>query len=260
MTSHKIYDWSFFNNRTFCINLITRDDRIQEATKQFKRVNLENVAKFYRVKKHPISGRLGCWKSHRNVMAYGIKHNLKIALIFEDDVQFAVRRLSQNIIDTLTKWIQNSKLWDIIYLGHLPLCIFNKSKIYDKNIPMIVECQSHQTHGYIVNLDSSKIQDFVRNVPIGGHKEEHLDWYFRHHFKTFCLIPMVAFQQCDENSDIAWFKFKFLDKIGHNLFQPKFLAHYEKKLISEPFFLKSPILCYLLFVKIIIQALLYKYL
>ena len=57
---------------------------------------------------------LACFMSHIKLWEYLYKKNVKIAIIFEDDIIFSKDLRKQDIIDT----IENSKGFNIIWLGH----------------------------------------------------------------------------------------------------------------------------------------------
>lgn len=109
-----------FFDAMFCINLEKRKDRWVHAQHQFEKIGiLDKVKRFPAVERK--DGRLGCIKSHLEILKYAQKNNLKNVLVFEDDVVFInedVNTIMGNIVNQLPE------NWELLYLGanlHTPL-------------------------------------------------------------------------------------------------------------------------------------------
>jgi GR25 family glycosyltransferase involved in LPS biosynthesis len=203
-------DWSFFAGRTYCINLLEREDRYREADAEFDRVGLH--VEFYRTNRHPTSGPVGCYTSHINVMRMARDAGLSLALILEDDVVFDTELLSKNLARTvhvLRSW-ESKKHWDIFYLGHAPE--LSLGSVHNDGDFQIYRARSTHLHCYIVNLRSDRVLEFLgRDVPtedrriMGVTVLKQIDQVMRDTLiDSFAIYPMIAFQRSDTASDNDW--------------------------------------------------------
>ena len=55
-------------DKAICINLKERDDRMENAQKEFDKVGLGQMVEFLRVDRHPRGGSYGCFDSHRRAV------------------------------------------------------------------------------------------------------------------------------------------------------------------------------------------------
>jgi len=108
-----------FFDEIFCINLDKRKDRWGLAQKEFEKINiLDRVKRFPAIERK--DGRLGCIKSHLEILKYAKKNNLNNVLIFEDDVMFL--NDVNGVLDNVVKQLPVD--WNLLYLGanlHSPL-------------------------------------------------------------------------------------------------------------------------------------------
>lgn len=74
-----------------CINLLERDDRYAMISEEFKRIGIADRVHWHRPKKHPTSGRVGCFESHLAVFQAALEKGVPYALVCEDDVRFSGR-------------------------------------------------------------------------------------------------------------------------------------------------------------------------
>lgn len=109
-----------FFDAIFCINLEKRKDRWIHVQQQFDKIGIgDKVKRFSAIERK--DGRLGCIKSHLEILKLAQRSNLKNVLVFEDDVVFVnndVQGVMGNVIEQLP---QN---WELLYLGanlHSPL-------------------------------------------------------------------------------------------------------------------------------------------
>ena len=94
--------WSMFD-AIFCINLITRDDKLNSSYELFKKFNIP--VRYYRTYKNNNSIE-GCFNSHADVISYCNKMGYKTVLVFEDDVTFE-NLPCKKIQDEITSFMKN---------------------------------------------------------------------------------------------------------------------------------------------------------
>lgn len=97
----------------YCINLNKRSDRWKSMQDEFsKHEILNNVVRFSAVEKK--DGRIGCLKSHIEILKLAKKNKYKNVLVFEDDIKILVDNFSDI---TKTAFEQLPEKWDLFYLG-----------------------------------------------------------------------------------------------------------------------------------------------
>jgi glycosyl transferase, family 25 len=100
-----------FNNTLF-INLEHRKDRLDHASREFKKMNI-NAERVDAIK-HNI-GAIGCSMSHIKCLELAKKRGYDYVFICEDDIEFKNPSL---LLTNLQKFSDNSKLnWDILIIG-----------------------------------------------------------------------------------------------------------------------------------------------
>lgn len=112
--------WDFFD-RVYCISLVNREDRRQEAIRQFAGVGLAGKVEFVIVEKHPTDCEQGIYESHLHCMAKGLADGAEHILIFEDDIIFD--RFSPEAVDEIVSFLKRDPDWQIFFLG----CMVKKS-------------------------------------------------------------------------------------------------------------------------------------
>ena len=163
--------WATLADRYVCINLLDRDDRLEQATRRFDEVGLGNLVTFHRVERDPRGGRYGCYESHRSVIEKAYKDGISRVLIFEDDVLF--RGGWEQVVEDAEAFISSNVPFDALFLG-------SKSLFVDeRTTPNIWRVKCFEAHAYIVSrsgmeayldgrgefdraLDESG-QDFIQN-------------------------------------------------------------------------------------------------
>jgi hypothetical protein len=134
--------WSFFD-RVYCISLETREDRRNEAMRQFSRVGLAEKVEFLLVEKHPTDCEQGIYESHMHCMARGLENGAEHILIFEDDIIF--ERFSLEILEHAVDFLRENKDWQAFFLG----CMVKKSQRTAN--PFVVRIGFRSlTHAYVV--------------------------------------------------------------------------------------------------------------
>lgn len=123
--------FSFFD-AIFCINLDKRPDRWIHAQEEFKKIEiLDRVKRFSAVERK--DGRLGCIKSHLEIVKYAERNKLRNVLIFEDDVVFLNQNI-ENVIGNVVNQLPND--WELLYLGanlHSPLTPYSDNLVILNN-------------------------------------------------------------------------------------------------------------------------------
>lgn len=99
-----------------CINLLSRDDRYNESINEFNKIGILNKVNFLRVEKHQISGRIGCWESHRKIWIDALNKGCEYCMVFEDDFIF-LDEWKQSI-EYAIDFIENNKDWHLINLSN----------------------------------------------------------------------------------------------------------------------------------------------
>jgi len=187
-----------FFDAIYCINLDKRKDRWDNVQSQFNKIGiLDRVKRFSAIEE--IDGRLGCIKSHLEIIKDSKSKKLKNVLIFEDDVIF----VSENVNDVLKNVIdQLPNDWDMLYLGanlHQPLLN------YTKNLVRLLHAFS--THAVSYN---NKIFDFFinkyDNMKSVNSDYDILDVWIAMNIQpqghTFLVKPLLA-TQMNDYSDIV---------------------------------------------------------
>lgn len=139
--------------RTVCINLIERDDRMEEAQEQFEKVGLFGSVMFHRVERHPRGGRYGCYNSHREVMQQALKDNIDTLLIFEDDVQFEDGW--EQVVRDAKEFIDSGAEFDAFFLGSQILFVD------EQHTSTVWRVKCTNAHAYVVSREG--MEAFVAN-------------------------------------------------------------------------------------------------
>jgi GR25 family glycosyltransferase involved in LPS biosynthesis len=174
----------------YCISLIHREDRRQEASRQFAAVGLAGKVNYHLVEKHPTDSEQGIYESHWQCMAKGLKSAAETICIFEDDVIF--EGFSAERLDEITDFLTTNTDWQILFLG----CMVRKSERTVNGSVAKIGYRS-LTHGYIINRRFAQtmmdqypwhhvaFDDFLKNLKSS---------------QMYAAYPMFAFQS-DATSD-----------------------------------------------------------
>lgn len=169
----------------YCVNLDEREDRWEQAKKEFDKINVY-PQRFSAIKKE--NPALGCFLSHLEILKEAERQN-KNVLIFEDDIEFI--NYDEELINAISQEIGNYHWWDMLYLGGNILKPFYQASNY---LGKLTHCQS--THAYGVNryFLTRLINWLERNIYI-------LDVIYADtvvpHNNCFITIPMLAIQRTD---------------------------------------------------------------
>ena len=180
--------WNFFDG-IYCINLDTRDDRLERSKKVFKKLNIP--VEYYRVKKHPTNGAEGCFESHLSIIKKAYDDGCENVLIFEDDL-IDNSFYDESLIKKAIKFMKKSSVWDIFYFGHIP-DIFWKSS--DKVCNNIIRTHSFLTHAYVVS------RKYMKKLIGRKYKRDAIDEMYSKNKNAYALYPMIFYQD-ESDSDI----------------------------------------------------------
>ena len=159
-----VFPFNFSFENTFCISLDSRPDRWERMQKRFDFFDME-------VQRWPAStwvnttdvfanylngGQRGCSQSHLNIYRHIIKHDIKYALILEDDACF----------DLLWKCKLN-KFSDMLseeQFENLNMVLLNASEPMENIHSWELQNEQYLTAGYIITQKGAKwILDYFRN-------------------------------------------------------------------------------------------------
>jgi hypothetical protein len=108
--------WGFFD-KIYCISLDEREDRRQEAERQFRAVGSADRVEFVLVKKHPVDNERGIYESHQECFRRGIRADARTMLILEDDIVFD--RFSARVLSDCVHFLSTQADWKILFFGCL---------------------------------------------------------------------------------------------------------------------------------------------
>ena len=173
--------WTFFD-KIYCISLVTRADRREQARQQFAQVGMLDRVEFIIVEKHPENPEKGIFESHMHCLQEGLAASARNILIFEDDVHF--RRLDPRVLGEVCRSMVLVPDWNALFLG----CITDGSrKTGQKNLVKITyRCLAH---AYALNRSFAEkiVQERWNNIPFD-------ELLRRHNCEFYALYPMCAFQ------------------------------------------------------------------
>jgi len=140
--------WSSLAERFVCINLLEREDRLQQAKKRFAEVGLLDLMTYHRVHRHPKGGRIGCYESHRSVIAQAYSDGVDSVLIFEDDVLF--NEGWEKVVEDVGNFVKSGVPFDTLFLGSS--IVF----VDEQTTPDIWRVKCFEAHAYIVSRSGMK--------------------------------------------------------------------------------------------------------
>lgn len=111
-------------DKIYCINLVSKPERLQDAMDEFKKIGLENVTAFHAtdaVEKQLFDprgrftpGMMGCFNSHWRIFKEAFDQGLERIMVFEDDITF-VEHLNPILTEVLKSIPQD---WEFAWLGY----------------------------------------------------------------------------------------------------------------------------------------------
>ena len=135
----------------FLFYTITNGDtiRIRNTKSVFRIYSLKN--EFVFMKKHPTSGKLGCFESHIHMFTYAKQNNMEYICISEDNINNIPDTDVESALQNISIFINRCSTWEIIILGgwYIPLPTTTiESTVY----PSIYKTNSiHGTSCYIIH-------------------------------------------------------------------------------------------------------------
>jgi hypothetical protein len=135
--------WEYFD-KIYCISLIERPDRREEAQGQFRAVGLADRVEFVLVHKHPFDCEEGIYESHMRCMRKGLQAGAASMVIFEDDICFD--RFRPEALKNAIDFISKQPEWNILFLG----CMVKQSSRTANRSVLHVRFRS-LCHAYVVN-------------------------------------------------------------------------------------------------------------
>ena len=173
--------WAFFD-KIYCISLLNRADRREQARQQFAKVGLLARVEFVVMAKHPDNPEHGIFISHMHCLQKGLDAGAENILVFEDDVVF--QRYTPGLIPAVTHALQLLADWNALFLGGITS---GSQKTGHKNLVRVTyRCLAH---AYALNrLFAQEIAQLTwSDIPF--------DEVLRRHNRDFYAVyPMCAFQ------------------------------------------------------------------
>jgi hypothetical protein len=216
------FDWSFIDG-AYCIALKDRPDRAANAAREFHLLGLCQKVTFYRPELHPTNATTGVWESHRGIAKHALQQNLRMTLIFEDDVRFSRRvkpRTVRSVGRALARLPQD---WMLFFLGHWPV----RAWFVRRNV---LRTASGCTHAYIC---SPALLQWLRDHPHGTAPTHSLigggiDAAYALLPRAFAYFPMLATQRA-LGSDRTRAKPRRITKLRHIVSR----SRYREQLLSS---------------------------
>jgi len=194
----------FLNCDIWCICLDGEDDRYKLSLNEFKKVGLDNKVKYYRPKRHPLGGRVGCWTSHLHCMQESLKKDQPYILIFEDDVKF--NDDYEKKIPAIKYFLDNEPDWDILRLG----AIIDGFMEPSKSTPEIWKIYGVCLHA--IFYKTSFIGKMMSNNIFKNPSKTHLaidelfkDLAYNKTINDYCLTDTICLQRNQQISSIDTF-------------------------------------------------------
>lgn len=186
-------DWDFFD-KIYCISVVERSDRRQEAMAQFAGVGLARKVEFVIVPKDPPeSCARGIYDTHMRCMQQALAAGAEHILIFEDDIVF--ERYAPEILRDCTAFLAAQRQWHILFLG----CMVSGSR--RTNCPAVVHIRYRSlTHAYAIHHEFARFllshpwqglpyDDFLKDL-----KDKHM----------YAACPAFAFQSASRSDNTPY--------------------------------------------------------
>lgn len=183
--------WDFFD-RIYCISLVERTDRREDAKVQFSRVGLLERVEFALVKKHPENCEQGIYESHIDCIRKGVQADARSILIFEDDVLF--ERFSRSALRRCVDFLSAAPDWNLFFLG----CLVKRSKRTPNEHVLEVSYRS-LAHAYAVNR---KFADVLVEQPWQGLAFDEMLSDFGG--GCYAIYPSIAFQSNSPTDNVKY--------------------------------------------------------
>jgi hypothetical protein len=183
--------WDLFP-LAMCINLLERDDRLEQAQQEFSRAGLRRVV-FYRSPRQPDRDK-AIIDAHMACLRYAVERNVPHVLIFEDDAQF-LDGYEANLRRAVD-FMKNRPDWDIFHLGGF---IFRK---VERVTPHIVRGGIMTVHGYVISQKLAKLA--LEKRPYCSRMSIDIFYHALNGDAAFaCVYPPICIQRASP-SDGTW--------------------------------------------------------
>ena len=203
-------NWKLFVQKSYCICLKDREDRMLEASEEFHRYGLCRIVQFYRptvptvehILERGIKRRsgYGCWESHRSVIHKAFVEKFDNVLVFEDDIHFLPALMNVGRINSISK---NYHLLpedsDVYYLGQFPYFgVKYNNHIYST--------RSLAAHAYVMQktgMQKLLQTGYLAEMDIANGKEPQIDGWYSKNLKQYSYYPQIAVQSDSPSSNIS---------------------------------------------------------
>jgi GR25 family glycosyltransferase involved in LPS biosynthesis len=172
-----------------------RQDKYTIVKNIFEKLKIP--VRFYITNKNPISGRIGCFMSHINVITKAYEEGHNKILIFEDDI-IPTESYNETTLQYIINYLNSNNDCEYFQLGYtiLPheLLTFARAPFLSKNV---IKYTGNTTHAYIINKKGMKrVIDTWET-----YKDMQIDLYYKEIFinRSASVCPMMF----DQNFCIA---------------------------------------------------------
>lgn len=194
--------YSFFDS-IICISLKENVNRQNHARSVAKALSIP--MKFHLVDRHPVSGAIGCFESHIQVIRMMYESGVKVGLILEDDLVPSPgysHELLQNAID----FMRVNDTWEMFQLGYSPwkheLDFFAFYRFMNATpvSKSVVQYTGMQTHAYCISRKGMKtiLSTIDRNALNTIQVDQ---WLCKTITQGYCVTPILFDQKWCFQSD-----------------------------------------------------------
>ena len=216
-----------FFEEIYCINLDSEQERWLKVQSEFDKVGIRDRVQKFSAIKHDKYG-YGCTYSHLEILKIAQKKKLNNVLILEDD--FKISHYNPKVLQSALDSLKNYA-YDVFYLGYN----FYGSDFHVKRLSrhLILIAKGDDMRGAQATCYSYKGIKYVLEH-FNNENFKIIDVWLREHLESYCLIPLLAYQ--DQRNKYNMFKLNFLLKykthfIWYVLKKSKVFNKYYKKFI-----------------------------
>lgn len=189
-----VFDFSPIG-KIFYINLESRKDRRVEMEAQFENLGIP-ADKIERIEAVPDSfGAIGCTRSHIKAIQLAQQQGLKNALILEDDFNFTVEYLHENLAEL--KHLNFA--WDVIMFSGNLLRHTNHSTVFSKVVKALTSAGYLVNGGYYQTLLKNYQQGLEKLITSRSKLHYAIDEWFsklQPRDKWFIFVKKAGYQRC----------------------------------------------------------------
>lgn len=194
------------NLELVCINLVTRPDKRNHASRVFQICGLDNDVKFYDALPNSNGGRYGCFHSHMSVIAKAYEKGIEHLIVFEDDV-FPTTLYSKSQFMWCVEWMQTNKDTDMFFFGSFPvkgpkesICPYLIAK-HISGFPNLIHFLPVGFHAYCISRKG--MEKILKSHWKDAIKNEHFDVFVAKmkSINSVCYVPCLFGQYSCFGSD-----------------------------------------------------------